>query len=128
MAKPATLVLGTRWSRSLLGRTGGDCDHRQPVCGPLCPRHAALAVYPGAADLQNFGVLLVGLTLGSRRGFAALALYLIEGASGMPVLILPGRAAWRNYWGRRADSFAGRSRFRRIMERQSWTVGSWNVK
>ncbi len=27
----------------------------------------------------------MGLTLGSRRGFAALALYLIEGASGMPV-------------------------------------------
>ena len=35
--------------------------------------------------LQNFGVLLVGLTLGSRRGFAALALYLVEGAAGMPV-------------------------------------------
>ena len=28
---------------------------------------------------------LVGLTLGSRRGFAALALYLVEGAVGMPV-------------------------------------------
>jgi len=28
---------------------------------------------------------LLGLTLGSRRGFAALALYLIEGASGLPV-------------------------------------------
>ena len=27
----------------------------------------------------------MGLTLGSRRGFAALALYLIEGASGIPV-------------------------------------------
>jgi biotin transport system substrate-specific component len=35
--------------------------------------------------MQNFGVLLVGITLGSRRGFAALALYLIEGASGLPV-------------------------------------------
>ena len=35
--------------------------------------------------LQNFGVLLVGLLLGSRRGFAALALYLAEGASGLPV-------------------------------------------
>jgi biotin transport system substrate-specific component len=30
-------------------------------------------------------VLLVGMTLGSRRGFAALALYLAEGAAGMPV-------------------------------------------
>jgi biotin transport system substrate-specific component len=35
--------------------------------------------------LQNFGVLLVGLTLGSRRGFAALVLYLAEGAAGLPV-------------------------------------------
>lgn len=35
--------------------------------------------------LQNFGVLVVGLLLGSRRGFAALVLYLIEGACGLPV-------------------------------------------
>ena len=35
--------------------------------------------------LQNFGVLVVGLLLGSRRGFAALSLYLVEGALGLPV-------------------------------------------
>ena len=35
--------------------------------------------------LQNCGVLIVGLLLGSRRGFAALALYLAEGAVGLPV-------------------------------------------
>jgi biotin transport system substrate-specific component len=35
--------------------------------------------------VQNFAVLLVGLMLGSKRGFAALALYLAEGAMGMPV-------------------------------------------
>ncbi len=35
--------------------------------------------------MQNFGVLAVGLMLGSRRGFAALALYLAEGAAGLPV-------------------------------------------
>lgn len=35
--------------------------------------------------LQNFGVLVVGLLLGSRRGFAALCLYLLEGALGLPV-------------------------------------------
>jgi len=40
---------------------------------------------PVPLTLQNFGVLLVGLMLGSRRGFAALALYLAEGAAGMPV-------------------------------------------
>jgi biotin transport system substrate-specific component len=45
---------------------------------------------PVPLTLQNFGVLLVGLTLGSRRGFAALALYLAEGAAGLPVFSLPG--------------------------------------
>ncbi len=40
---------------------------------------------PVPLTLSNFGVLLVGLTLGSRRGFAALVLYLAEGASGLPV-------------------------------------------
>jgi biotin transport system substrate-specific component len=40
---------------------------------------------PVPLTVQNFSVLLVGLLLGSRRGFAALALYLAEGAMGMPV-------------------------------------------
>lgn len=40
---------------------------------------------PVPLTMQNFGVLLVGLLLGSRRGFAALLLYLAEGAVGMPV-------------------------------------------
>jgi biotin transport system substrate-specific component len=40
---------------------------------------------PVPLTLQNFGVVVVGLCLGSRRGFAALALYLAEGAMGLPV-------------------------------------------
>jgi biotin transport system substrate-specific component len=40
---------------------------------------------PVPLTVQNLGVLLVGLLLGSRRGFAALALYLVEGAAGLPV-------------------------------------------
>lgn len=52
----------------------------------LCARVTVpLPFTPVPLTLQNFGVLLVGLLLGSRRGFAALALYLIEGASGLPV-------------------------------------------
>jgi len=52
----------------------------------LCARVTMpLPVTPVPLTLQNFGVLLVGLLLGSRRGFAALCLYLIEGASGLPV-------------------------------------------
>lgn len=40
---------------------------------------------PVPLTVGNFGVLLVGLTLGSRRGFAALVLYLTLGLAGMPV-------------------------------------------
>ena len=40
---------------------------------------------PVPLTLQNFGVLAVALLLGSRRGFAALVLYLVEGAFGLPV-------------------------------------------
>jgi biotin transport system substrate-specific component len=47
---------------------------------------------PVPLTVQNFGVLLVGLMLGSRRGFAALALYLAEGAMGLPVFSPIGAA------------------------------------
>jgi biotin transport system substrate-specific component len=40
---------------------------------------------PVPLTLQNFGVLLVGLALGRRHGFAAMMLYLAEGAAGLPV-------------------------------------------
>ncbi|HXW92424.1 MAG TPA: biotin transporter BioY [Terriglobales bacterium] len=40
---------------------------------------------PVPLSLANFGVLMVGLVLGARRGFAALVLYLVEGAMGLPV-------------------------------------------
>jgi biotin transport system substrate-specific component len=52
------------------------CAH---VTIPLMP------LTPVPLTVQNLAVLLVGLLLGSRRGFAALALYLIEGAAGLPV-------------------------------------------
>jgi biotin transport system substrate-specific component len=52
----------------------------------LCARITVpLPFTPVPLTLQNFGVLLVGLLLGSRRGFAALALYLAEGVAGLPV-------------------------------------------
>ena len=44
-----------------------------------------LPLSPVPLTLSNFGVLLVGLLLGSRRGFAALLLYLAEGSVGLPV-------------------------------------------
>src|SRR5215467_11900419 len=52
----------------------------------LCARVTIpLPFTPVPLTLQNFGVLVVGLVLGGRRGFAALALYLAEGAMGLPV-------------------------------------------
>jgi biotin transport system substrate-specific component len=52
------------------------CAH---ITVPLMP------LTPVPLTVQNFGVLLVGLLLGSRRGFAAMTLYLVEGLAGMPV-------------------------------------------
>lgn len=40
---------------------------------------------PVPLSLVNFAVLMVGLTLGAKRGLAAMALYLAEGAAGLPV-------------------------------------------
>ena len=52
----------------------------------LCARVTVpLPFTPVPLTLQNFAVLLVGLLLGSRRGAIALALYLTEGAVGLPV-------------------------------------------
>jgi len=52
----------------------------------LCARLTLpLQFTPVPLTLQNLGVLLVGLVLGRKRGFAALTLYLLEGVSGMPV-------------------------------------------
>jgi len=52
----------------------------------LCARITIpLPFTPVPLTVQNFGVLLVGLLLGSKRGFAVLTLYLAEGAIGLPV-------------------------------------------
>ena len=52
----------------------------------LCA-HASvpLPFTPVPIVLSDFAVLLVGLVLGPSLGFAALALYLLEGAAGLPV-------------------------------------------
>ncbi|MGA8539604.1 MAG: biotin transporter BioY [Terriglobales bacterium] len=61
----------------------------------LCARVTVpLPFTPVPLTLQNFGVLIVGLLLGSRRGFAALALYLAEGAFGLPVFSMGAGVAY----------------------------------
>jgi len=53
----------------------------------LCARITIplMPLTPVPLTVQNFGVLMVGMVLGSRRGFAALVLYLAEGVVGLPV-------------------------------------------
>src|SRR3984893_9129474 len=85
MARAATQVLSSQdgvsyWARQAVIVAAAS------VFVALCARLTIpLPFTPVPLTMQNFGVLLVGVTLGSRRGFAALALYLVEGAVGMPV-------------------------------------------
>ena len=54
----------------------------------LCAQKGSISLMPLTPvplTLQNFAVLLVGLLLGSRRGFAAMMLYLVAGLTGLPV-------------------------------------------
>jgi biotin transport system substrate-specific component len=66
----------------------------------LCARVTVpLPFTPVPLTLQNFGVLLVGLMLGSRRGLAALMLYLAEGAIGLPVFNPTGAGGFVQLFG-----------------------------
>lgn len=49
---------------------------------------------PVPMTMQPVAVLLVAATLGSKRGAAAAALYLVEGFSGLPVFAPGSTAAW----------------------------------
>lgn len=60
----------------------------------ICARISVpLPFTPVPLTLANFGVLAVGLLLGSKRGFAAAALYLSYGMAGLPVFAAGGGAA-----------------------------------
>lgn len=85
MSKPATGVFETQ------DRVLDSVGQLAIVVGAslfvaLCARVTLpLPFTPVPLTLQNFGVLLVGLALGARRGFVALVLYLAEGLMGMRV-------------------------------------------
>ena len=86
MAKQAAAVLSPAQERIIEWTRQGAIVIGASLFVALCARVTIpLPFTPVPLTLQNFGVLLVGLLLGSRRGFAALALYLAEGAMGMPV-------------------------------------------
>ena len=73
MAKPASLALDSG-NRALYRAEQAAIVVSASLFVALCARLTVpLPFTPVPLTLQNFGVLLVGLTLGSRRGFAALA-------------------------------------------------------
>src|SRR6202167_5902258 len=98
-----TLISGLIVRRFFMAKVAMQTLSAQPARASVIARQVALVVgaslfvalcaritiplpfTPVPLTVQNFGVLLVGLLLGSRRGFAALILYLAGGAMGMPV-------------------------------------------
>jgi biotin transport system substrate-specific component len=86
MSRLAMQTVGVRQSRGLETARQAALVVGAGLFVALCARITIpLPFTPVPLTVQNFGVLLVGLLLGSRRGFAAMALYLAEGAAGMPV-------------------------------------------
>jgi biotin transport system substrate-specific component len=84
MAKAATQVLEQNRSLEFARQTAIVIAASLFVA--LCARVTVpLPFTPVPLTLGNFAVLAVGLTLGARRGFAALVFYLAEGAMGLPV-------------------------------------------
>jgi len=86
MAKPAIQTLSASQERIFEGARQVALVVGGSLLVAMCA-HITIPLpgTPVPLTVQNFGVLLVGLLLGSRRGFAALALYLAEGGMGMPV-------------------------------------------
>src|ERR1700686_4563086 len=87
MAKSAIQTLATPQERALEASRQVALVVGASLVVALCARITIplMPLTPVPLTVQNFGVLLVGLLLGSRRGFAALVLYLMEGAVGLPV-------------------------------------------
>lgn len=87
MAKSAIQVLSTPQERALEASRQVALVVGASLVVALCARITIplMPLTPVPLTVQNMGVLLVGMMLGSRRGFAALALYLAEGAVGLPV-------------------------------------------
>jgi biotin transport system substrate-specific component len=86
MARPAIQIFGSPQERALEAARQVALVVGASAFVALCARIAIpLPFTPVPLTVQNFGVLLVGLLLGSRRGFVAMVLYLAEGAMGLPV-------------------------------------------
>src|ERR1051326_4693985 len=84
MAKSATQVLAAP-TRAIEWGTQVIIVISARLFVALCARVTSILPTPVPLTLQNFAVLLVDMLLGRKPGFADLALYLAEGAIGLPV-------------------------------------------
>ena len=87
VSKPTTQVLSTPYGRTIEATRQVALVVGASLFVALCA-HITISLMPLTPvplTVQNLAVLLVGLLLGSRRGSAAMMLYLIEGAAGLPV-------------------------------------------
>src|SRR5580698_8564780 len=87
MSKTAIQVLNTPEERTLEVTRQVALVVGASLFVALCARVTIplMPLTPVPLTVQNMGVLLVGLLLGSRCGFAAMVLYLVEGMAGLPV-------------------------------------------
>ena len=68
----------------------------------VCARYGSFSLMPLTPvplTVQNMAVLLVGMLLGSRRGFAAMMLYLVGGMAGFPVFSPTGLGGMAQLFG-----------------------------
>lgn len=91
MARPAAQIAGQPHPQAVTVAKEVLIVAGASLAVALCARFTVpLWWTPVPLTLGNFAVVTVGLALGSRRGFAALALYLAEGAAGLPVFAPTG--------------------------------------
>jgi biotin transport system substrate-specific component len=101
MAKPVAQTLSAAQERMLEASKQLALVVGASFFVALCARVTIplLPLTPVPLTVQNLGVLLIGLLLGSRRGFTALALYLLEGAVGLPVFNPTGAGGMAQLFG-----------------------------
>src|SRR5512135_2438521 len=87
MTGPAIQTVDSRQQRALDTLQQGALIVGASIFVAICAHITIplMPLTPVPLTVQNLAVLLVGLLLGSRRGFATLLLYLVEGMSGLPV-------------------------------------------
>src|SRR5579864_2125911 len=85
MTRTSSPVLVDNWSRSSAALDPMWIAGFSLLTAVLAQIRIPLPFTPVPLTGQTFAVLLAGAALGSRRGFLSQALYLAEGAAGLPV-------------------------------------------